>query len=69
MLAVATRRFQRLTRDTWIAALDANMLTAFELIQAVIEPMIDQKFGRIVNITSGSVKSPIPVLSNGAGRR
>ena len=44
------------------------MLTAFALIQAVIDPMIDQKFGRIVNITSGSVKSPIPTLglSNGA---
>ena len=60
--------FRDWTRDTWIAALDANMLTAFALIQAVIEPMIDQKFGRIVNITSGSVKSPIPALglSNGA---
>ena len=45
-----------------------NMLTAFALIQAVIDPMIDQKFGRIVNVTSGSVKSPIPALglSNGA---
>ena len=44
------------------------MLTAIELIKAVIDPMIDQRFGRIVNITSGSVKSPIPQLglSNGA---
>ena len=60
--------FRDWTRDTWISALDANMLTAFALIQAVIDPMIDQKFGRIVNITSGSVKSPIPTLglSNGA---
>ncbi len=60
--------FRDWTRDTWIAALDANMLTAFSLIQAVIDPMIKQKFGRIVNITSGSVKSPIPALglSNGA---
>ena len=60
--------FRDWTRDTWIAALDANMLSAFAMIQAVIDPMIDQKFGRIVNITSGSVKTPIPALglSNGA---
>ena len=60
--------FRDWTRDDWIKALDANMLTAIELIKAVIDPMIDQRFGRIVNITSGSVKSPIPQLglSNGA---
>ena len=60
--------FRDWTRDDWIKALDANMLTAIELIKAVIDPMIDQQFGRIVNITSGSVKSPIPQLglSNGA---
>ncbi|HBP60086.1 MAG TPA: short-chain dehydrogenase, partial [Alphaproteobacteria bacterium] len=43
------------TRDTWIAALDANMLAAFDLIKGVVDPMIENKFGRIVNITSGSV--------------
>jgi 3-oxoacyl-[acyl-carrier protein] reductase len=60
--------FRDWTRDDWIKALDANMLTAIELIKAVIDPMIDNKFGRIVNITSGSVKSPIARLglSNGA---
>ena len=60
--------FRDWSRDDWIKALDANMLTAIELIKAVIDPMIDNKFGRIVNITSGSVKSPIPQLglSNGA---
>ena len=44
------------------------MLTPIELIKAVIDPMIDQRFGRIVNITSGSVRNPIPQLgmSNGA---
>ena len=54
--------FRDWTRDDWIKALDANMLTAIELIKAVIDPMIEQRFGRIVNITSGSVKSPIPQL-------
>ncbi|WP_455372650.1 SDR family oxidoreductase [Limibacillus halophilus] len=60
--------FRDWDREDWIKALDANMLTAIELIKATIDPMIERKFGRIVNITSGSVKSPIPALgmSNGA---
>ena len=52
--------FRNWTRETWIEALDANMLTAFELIKAVVDPMCERRFGGIVNITSGSVKSPIP---------
>ena len=49
-------------------ALDANMLTPIELIKATVDGMIARKFGRIVNITSGAVKMPIPELglSNGA---
>jgi 3-oxoacyl-[acyl-carrier protein] reductase len=60
--------FRNWTRDTWIAALDANMLTPIELIKATVDGMIARKFGRIVNITSSSVKAPIEVLglSNGA---
>ena len=60
--------FRDFSRDDWLAAVNANMLTPIELIKAVIDPMIDQRFGRIVNITSGSVRSPIPQLgmSNGA---
>jgi len=60
--------FRDWEREDWISALNANMLTPIELIKAVIDPMIDQRFGRIVNITSGSVKNPIPQLgmSNGA---
>ena len=60
--------FRDWTRDTWIAALDANMLTPIELIKAVVDPMAERGFGRIVNITSGAVKAPIDVLglSNGA---
>lgn len=52
----------------WIAAVQANMITAIMLIKAVIDGMADRGFGRIVNITSGAVKSPIPTLglSNGA---
>ena len=60
--------FRNWTRDTWIAALDANMLTPIELIKATVDGMITRKFGRIVNITSSSVKAPIEILglSNGA---
>ena len=55
-------------RDAWIRALDANMLTPIALIQATLDAMIARGFGRIVNITSASVKSPYPSLglSNGA---
>jgi 3-oxoacyl-[acyl-carrier protein] reductase len=60
--------FRQWERDDWIKALDGNMLTPIFLIRAVIDGMIARKFGRIVNITSGSVKSPIATLgmSNGA---
>jgi 3-oxoacyl-[acyl-carrier protein] reductase len=60
--------FRNWNRDDWIKALDGNMLTPIELIKAVIDGMIGRKFGRIVNITSGAVKMPIPELgmSNGA---
>ena len=60
--------FREWQRDDWIRALDANMLTPIELIKAVVDGMIARRFGRIVNITSAAVKSPIPFLglSNGA---
>ncbi len=60
--------FRDWDRDAWIRALDANMLTPIELIKATIDGMIARRFGRIVNITSSSVKAPIDILglSNGA---
>lgn len=60
--------FRQWTRETWIAALDANMLTPIELMRATVDAMAQRGFGRIVNITSGAVKAPIDVLglSNGA---
>src|SRR5690606_36522732 len=60
--------FRNFTRDDWIKAVDANMLTPIELIKATVDPMIERKFGRIVNITSSAVKAPIDILglSNGA---
>jgi 3-oxoacyl-[acyl-carrier protein] reductase len=60
--------FRDFTRDHWIAAIDANMLTPIELIKATVDGMMARKFGRIVNITSAAVKAPIDILglSNGA---
>lgn len=60
--------FRNWTRDDWIKAIDANMLTPIELIKATVDGMMERKFGRIVNITSAAVKAPIDVLglSNGA---
>jgi 3-oxoacyl-[acyl-carrier protein] reductase len=60
--------FRTWDRDTWVKALEANMLTPIELMKAVIDGMIERKFGRIVNITSSAVKMPIAELglSNGA---
>jgi 3-oxoacyl-[acyl-carrier protein] reductase len=60
--------FRDWDRDAWIKALDANMLSAIFLIQAVLDGMIARKFGRIVNITSSMVKAPVAFLglSNGA---
>ena len=60
--------FRDFTRDDWIKAIDANMLTPIELIKATVDGMIARKFGRIVNITSAAVKAPIDILalSNGA---
>lgn len=49
-------------RDDFIAALDANMLTPIALIKALVPGMMERGWGRVVNITSVSVKSPIAVL-------
>ena len=49
-------------RDDFIKALDANMLTPIALMTALLPGMCDRGWGRVVNITSQSVKAPIPVL-------
>ena len=60
--------FRDWDRETWLKAIDANMLTPIELIKAVVDGMAERGFGRIVNLTSGAVKAPIDALglSNGA---
>jgi 3-oxoacyl-[acyl-carrier protein] reductase len=47
----------------------ANMVVAVELTQKVIDPMVRRQFGRIVNITSGSVKMPLAGLDLSSGAR
>jgi len=49
-------------REDFIKALDSNMLTPIAMIQALVPAMMDAGWGRVVNITSQSVKSPIPAL-------
>jgi 3-oxoacyl-[acyl-carrier protein] reductase len=49
-------------RDDFIAALDANMLTPIALMTALLPGMMERGWGRVVNITSQSVKAPIAVL-------
>ena len=60
--------FRNWNRDIWIAALDMNMIAPIEMIKATVDHMIARKFGRVVNITSSTVKAPIEALglSNGA---
>jgi 3-oxoacyl-[acyl-carrier protein] reductase len=60
--------FRTWSREDWIKALDANMLSAIDLIRRTIDGMIERRFGRIVCITSHMVKAPVAILglSNGA---
>ncbi len=63
------RDFRELTRQQMIDGVIANMIVAIELIQKVIDPMTQRGFGRIVNITSSSVKAPLAGLDLSSGAR
>jgi 3-oxoacyl-[acyl-carrier protein] reductase len=54
--------YQQWDEAVWLEALQANMLAAVLLIQAVVDGMRERRFGRIVNITSAMVKSPHPAM-------
>lgn len=62
-------RFADWDRDAWISALDANMLAPLAMIRAVIDGMQERKFGRIVNITSAMVKTPMSPMGLSTGAR
>lgn len=61
--------YDQLDRAAMIAGVVGNMITPIELIQKVIGPMSERGFGRIVNITSSSVKAPISGLDLSSGAR
>jgi len=61
--------FRELDREAMLAGVTMNMVTPIELIQKVVGPMAERKFGRIVNITSVSVKMPIAGLDLSSGAR
>src|SRR5947207_14085668 len=63
------RDFRELTRAQMIDGVIGNMVVAIELTQKVIDSMCAKKFGRIVNITSGSVKMPLAGLDLSSGAR
>jgi 3-oxoacyl-[acyl-carrier protein] reductase len=63
------RDFRELDRQKILDGVIANMVVAIELIQKAIDPMVAKKFGRIVNITSSSVKAPIAGLDLSSGAR
>ncbi len=63
------RDFRDLDRQKMIDGVVANMVVAIELVQKAIDPMVAKKFGRIVNITSGSVKMPLVGLDLSSGAR
>jgi 3-oxoacyl-[acyl-carrier protein] reductase len=63
------RDFREIDEAAMIAGVEANMIAPIRMIQAVIDGMIARRFGRIVNITSGSVKMPIAGLDLSSGAR
>ena len=63
------RDFRQIDRTAIIAGVVGNMISPIELIQRVIDGMVERRFGRIVNITSGSVKMPLAGLDLSSGAR
>lgn len=63
------RDFRDLNRQAMFEGLTMNMISAIELIQKVIDPMAARGFGRIVNITSISVRMPVAGLDLSSGAR
>jgi 3-oxoacyl-[acyl-carrier protein] reductase len=62
-------RFADWRRDDWVDALDANMLTPLEMIRRVLDGMVERGFGRIVNITSAMVRTPLSPMGLSTGAR
>jgi len=63
------RDFREVDHEALLAGLEANMAAPIALVQAVLDGMMERRFGRIVNITSGSVKMPLAGLDLSSGAR
>ncbi|WP_326836228.1 SDR family oxidoreductase [Amycolatopsis rhabdoformis] len=63
------RDFREVDEDALLAGVRANMATPVRLVQLVVDGMVERRFGRIVNITSGSVKMPLAGLDLSSGAR
>src|SRR5882724_9390856 len=63
------RDFREVDREAMLTGLVNNMVTPLELIRAAVDKMASRGFGRIVNITSSSVLTPIPGLDLSSGAR
>jgi 3-oxoacyl-[acyl-carrier protein] reductase len=63
------RDYRTIDRAALLEGVTANMAAPIELVQQVIDGMVERHFGRIVNITSGSVKMPLPGLDLSSGAR
>jgi 3-oxoacyl-[acyl-carrier protein] reductase len=63
------RDFRQIDREAMLTGVINNMAAPIELIKAVIDGMVERRFGRIVNITSGSVKMPLAGLDLSSGAR
>jgi 3-oxoacyl-[acyl-carrier protein] reductase len=59
----------RLKDDDWDAVLDTNLKAVFRLSRAVIRPMMKQRYGRIINITSVVGASGNPGQANYAAAK
>jgi 3-oxoacyl-[acyl-carrier protein] reductase len=55
--------------DTWMKAIEANMIAPLMLTRALLPGMKERRFGRIINITSAMVTTPRPHMTLSAGTR
>ena len=61
--------FGEINREDILKGIESNMLTPIALVQALSPGMMERKFGRIINITSSSVRAPIAGLDVSSGAR